>query len=132
MDPALAPDLRVEGGGEETTLSDRDGTTRSGEGRGGCVGASRASGSRPREDLDTLLEGFPTSFFLLIFGITDANKIDYILLSPDLYDRVRSTGVHRAGMWPGSRPRRWDSYPEVRKPRDAASDHAALWVDLDI
>ncbi|MEQ9334559.1 endonuclease/exonuclease/phosphatase family protein [Thalassobaculum sp.] len=72
--------------------------------------------------------GYPGTYGLC----NAANKIDYILLSPDLYGRVRNTGVHRTGMWPGSRPRRWDSYPEVRKPRDAASDHAALWVDLDI
>lgn len=67
------------------------------------------------------------------YGLCNAaNKIDYILLSPSLFERVRAGGVWRKGMWPGSRPRRWDVYEEVRRPQEAASDHAALWVDLDI
>lgn len=67
------------------------------------------------------------------YGLCNAsNKIDYILLSPPLRDRMRAGGVHREGMWPGSRPKRWEVYPEVRRPRDAASDHAAIWVDLDV
>ena len=72
--------------------------------------------------------GYPGTYGLC----NAANKIDYVLLSPDLFGRVRSAGVHRADMWPGSRPRRWDAYPEVRNARDAASDHAAVWADLDV
>jgi hypothetical protein len=30
------------------------------------------------------------------------------------------------------RPKRWETYPELTKPEQAASDHAAVWVDLDI
>jgi hypothetical protein len=33
-------------------------------------------------------------------------------------------------MWPGSRPRRWECYPELTRPEDAGSDHAAVWVDV--
>jgi endonuclease/exonuclease/phosphatase family metal-dependent hydrolase len=61
---------------------------------------------------------------------TAANKIDYLLLSPDLFDAVEAAGVFRTGMWPGTRPRKWDCYAEVTRPEEAASDHAALWVDL--
>ncbi|MFN4208442.1 MAG: endonuclease/exonuclease/phosphatase family protein [Agrobacterium albertimagni] len=60
------------------------------------------------------------------------NKIDYLLLSPKLIDKVEKGGVIRTGMWPGSRPKRWDTYDELKRPQDAASDHAALWVDLDM
>lgn len=60
-----------------------------------------------------------------------SNKIDYILLSPALFAKVRSGGVFRKGMWPGVRPRKWESYAELTRPEDAGSDHAALWVDLD-
>ncbi|WP_241488641.1 endonuclease/exonuclease/phosphatase family protein [Sphingomonas sanguinis] len=60
------------------------------------------------------------------------NKIDYILLSPALFDKVKAGGVWRKGMWPGVRPAKWESYEEVARPEDAGSDHAALWVDLDI
>lgn len=63
---------------------------------------------------------------------TAANKIDYLLLSPALMERVTKGGVLRKGMWPGVRPKKWDVYPELKEKRDAASDHAAIWVDVDI
>jgi len=61
-----------------------------------------------------------------------STKLDYILLSPALTSRVQAAGVFRKGMWPGVRPVRWETFPEVAAPKNAASDHAALWVDLDI
>lgn len=73
--------------------------------------------------------GYPGTFGLC----NAADKIDHLLLSPVLYERVTAGGVMRLGMWPGSRPRaRWETFPEVEKPGDAASDHAAIWVDLDV
>lgn len=30
------------------------------------------------------------------------------------------------------RPKLWSIYPEITAPRHAASDHAAVWVDLDL
>lgn len=72
--------------------------------------------------------GFPGTY-----GACDAkNKIDYLLLSPELFARVTKGGVLRKGMWPGVRPKKWDVYAEVKEKSDAASDHAAVWVDLDI
>lgn len=59
------------------------------------------------------------------------DKIDYLLLSPDLFAKVKAGGVNRRGMWPGKRPK-WQAFPEVQRPEDAASDHAAVWVDLDL
>lgn len=61
-----------------------------------------------------------------------SNKLDYILLSPALWDKVQAGGVIRKGMWPGVRPVKWEAYPEMTAPEHAGSDHAALWVDLDI
>jgi endonuclease/exonuclease/phosphatase family metal-dependent hydrolase len=72
--------------------------------------------------------GFPGTFAL---GNAD-NKIDYILLSPALFVKVLSGGVFRKGVWPGSRPRRWEPFAELTKPSEAASDHAAVWADIDI
>ncbi|WP_439532518.1 endonuclease/exonuclease/phosphatase family protein [Polymorphobacter sp.] len=67
------------------------------------------------------------------YGLCNAvNKIDYLLLSPALFDRVQTGGVFRKGMWPGSRPKRWDAYAEVGRPADAGSDHAAVWAEIDI
>ncbi|MEC5385279.1 endonuclease/exonuclease/phosphatase family protein [Uliginosibacterium sp. H3] len=72
--------------------------------------------------------GFPGTFG----SCTAANKIDYLLLSPELFEKVTAGGVLRKGLWPGVRPKRWDVFAEVTKPVEAASDHAAVWVDLDI
>lgn len=72
--------------------------------------------------------GYPGTYGLCNAG----NKIDYILLSPKLYQRVQAGGVMRQGMWPGSRPKRWDTYEDLDDPKNAASDHAALWVDLGL
>lgn len=72
--------------------------------------------------------GFPGTFGLGNAG----NKIDYLFLSPKLFDKVERGGVFRKGAWPGSRPKRWETYPELTEPKHAASDHAAIWVDLHI
>lgn len=60
------------------------------------------------------------------------NKIDYILLSPSLFEKVTAGGAFRKGMWPGARAKRWEAYPELARKEDAASDHAAVWADIDI
>jgi endonuclease/exonuclease/phosphatase family metal-dependent hydrolase len=70
-------------------------------------------------------------------GSTAGNKIDYILLSPALAARLTGSGVFRMGMWPGVRPPRWETYAEIDPrqgglERHAASDHAALFADLDL
>lgn len=72
--------------------------------------------------------GFPGTYGLCNAG----NKIDYILLSPALFERVQTGGMMRQGMWPGSRPKRWETYDDLLDPKNAASDHAALWVDLNL
>lgn len=63
---------------------------------------------------------------------TARNKIDYLLLSPSLFGKVSAGGVFRKGMWPGKRPKKWDVFESLELPVHAASDHAAIWVDLDI
>ena len=61
----------------------------------------------------------------------DNEKIDYILLSPALFGRVTSAGLFRKGAWPGSRPQRWEVYEQLTKEVHAASDHHAIWVNID-
>jgi len=63
---------------------------------------------------------------------TAGNKIDYILLSPALFANVRSAGVERRGVWGGKNGTLFPHYPEVTKVAEAASDHAALWADIDL
>lgn len=59
-------------------------------------------------------------------------KLDYTLLSSDLDVRVTAAGVERRGMWGGKNGNLWPHFPEVGSADEAASDHAALWVDLDL
>ncbi|SOC56597.1 endonuclease/exonuclease/phosphatase family protein [Ornithinimicrobium cerasi] len=58
------------------------------------------------------------------------NKIDYILCSPALHAAITASGVHRRGVWTASG--RWEMYPTLTRELDAASDHHALWVDVDL
>lgn len=62
----------------------------------------------------------------------DNQKIDYLLLSPALFDKVRASGLFRKGAWPGSRPVRWEVYPELTRKVHVASDHHVIWADIDI
>ncbi|QFT59006.1 Endonuclease/Exonuclease/phosphatase family protein [Sulfitobacter sp. THAF37] len=67
------------------------------------------------------------------FGLgNDDDKIDYLLLSPALFDRMTGGGLYRKGAWPGSRPPRWEVYPELTAPHHAASDHHLIWADIDL
>lgn len=59
-------------------------------------------------------------------------KLDYIMLSPDLYAKVKAAGVERRGIWGGVNGTLWPHFAEVSNSDEAASDHAALWVDLDM
>jgi endonuclease/exonuclease/phosphatase family metal-dependent hydrolase len=72
--------------------------------------------------------GFPGTYG----SSTANNKIDYLLLSPALFATVERGGVWRKGMWPGVRPRKWECYEEITREQEAASDHAAIWVDLRV
>lgn len=63
---------------------------------------------------------------------TASGKYDYILLSPALYAIVSAAGVERRGMWGGVNGTLWPHFDEVSKAEQAASDHAALWLDLAV
>ncbi len=63
---------------------------------------------------------------------TKANKIDYVLLSPTLFGRVSGGGVFRKGVWGGKNGTLWPIYDTMTKTAHAASDHAALWADIDV
>jgi len=67
------------------------------------------------------------------FGLgNDNKKIDYLLLSPALFAKVQKGGIFRKGAWPGSQPKRWQIYPEIERKLHTASDHHAIWVDIDL
>jgi endonuclease/exonuclease/phosphatase family metal-dependent hydrolase len=59
-------------------------------------------------------------------------KIDYLLLSPALAAKATASGVIRTGMRPNKGAPPWPIYPTLTRQVEAASDHAALWVDVAI
>ena len=67
---------------------------------------------------------------------TMRNRLDYILMSPALAATVTDGGVFRKGLWGAPTnvkpPKLWTTYPEITAPKHAASDHAAIWVDIDL
>jgi endonuclease/exonuclease/phosphatase family metal-dependent hydrolase len=66
------------------------------------------------------------------FGLgNDNDKIDFLMLSPALFDRVTAAGLFRKGAWPGSRPKRWEVFDELRSKVHVASDHHVIWAEVE-
>ncbi|MBV1694088.1 MAG: endonuclease/exonuclease/phosphatase family protein [Hyphomicrobiales bacterium] len=63
---------------------------------------------------------------------TAANRLDYILLSPALFARMRSGGIWRKGVWGGKNGMLWPVYREMTASPHAASDHACVWCEIDV
>jgi hypothetical protein len=49
-----------------------------------------------------------------------------------LFAKARKGGIFRTGVWGGKNGDMWSHYPEMKKASDAASDHAAIWADIDV
>lgn len=63
----------------------------------------------------------------------EKEKFDYVLLSPALFARVTGGGVWRKGVWGENvGPPPWEIYPTITAPVHAASDHAAIYADVDL
>ncbi len=62
---------------------------------------------------------------------TKSGKIDYILLSPALAGRVTAGGIERRGVWGGKHGTLFPHLDEITQPIEAASGHAAVWVDFE-
>ena len=62
------------------------------------------------------------------------NRIDYILLSQSLASVCTGGGVFRRGLWGGrkTRPTAWETYTDMTNTAHGASDHAAVFVNLNI
>jgi len=65
-------------------------------------------------------------------GGNEKDKIDYVLLSPDLHAKAVGGGVFRKGVFRGERTRdKWPIYETLNDGVHAASDHAAIYADID-
>ncbi len=62
------------------------------------------------------------------------NRFDYILISQSLRLHFTGGGVFRKGLWGSrvTRPTAWGTYPDMTKSSQQASDHAAVFVELNI
>lgn len=62
------------------------------------------------------------------------NRLDYILLSRDLVPAFTGGQVFRKGLWGSrkTRPTAWETYDDLTAGEHQASDHAALFVDLNL
>jgi endonuclease/exonuclease/phosphatase family metal-dependent hydrolase len=61
------------------------------------------------------------------------NQIDYLLLSKPLRQGLQAVGIERRGIHhPTGFGGKYPSFPEVTSDTDAASDHGAVWVDVEI
>lgn len=63
---------------------------------------------------------------------TASAKLDYILMSPKLSAKVIKGNIERRGVWGGKHGTLFPHLPTMLTAKDAASDHAALWVELNI
>ncbi|MEW6267249.1 MAG: endonuclease/exonuclease/phosphatase family protein [Thermodesulfobacteriota bacterium] len=62
------------------------------------------------------------------------NRLDYILISKSLKPCFAGGGVFRKGLWGSrlTRPTAWETYSDIEDSSEQASDHAAIFVDLNI
>jgi endonuclease/exonuclease/phosphatase family metal-dependent hydrolase len=62
------------------------------------------------------------------------NRLDYIFVSQSLQPFFTGGGVFRRGLWGSrkTRPTNWQTYPEMTESVEQASDHAAIFIDLDL
>lgn len=61
-----------------------------------------------------------------------SSKFDYILMSPKLSGKVINGRIERRGVWGGKNGTLFPHLDTIKTKSDAASDHAALEVELDI
>lgn len=62
------------------------------------------------------------------------NRLDYVFLSLSLLPSYQGGGLFRTGLWGSriTRPDAWATYPEMTSSSHQASDHAAIYVDLEV
>lgn len=61
-------------------------------------------------------------------------RFDYILISKSLKPHFNSGSIFRKELWGTriTRPDKWPIYQDMTKSTEQASDHAAVYIDLDI
>tara|TARA_R110000823_G_scaffold74950_3_gene171494 strand:+ start:3256 stop:4305 length:1050 start_codon:yes stop_codon:yes gene_type:complete len=78
-------------------------------------------------------KGKDASYFRLgayRMGVNIKQK-DYLLLSPEFFDKTKVGGLNRKAIWPLKKPM-WSVYSTVQNKSQEASGHPALWADIKI
>ena len=62
------------------------------------------------------------------------NRLDYIFISESLENAFHAGGIWRMGLWGTriTRPDNWVTYQDMTRSDEQASDHAAVFIDLDL
>lgn len=79
-------------------------------------------------DLD---EGKDAGYFSLgayKMGVNLKQK-DYLLSSPEIFSRIKRSGLNRKGVWPAKKGQ-WTCYETLHGQVHQASSHPALWMEL--
>lgn len=63
---------------------------------------------------------------------TKGEKFDYIMLSPAMFAEVTGGAVFRKGVWGGTNGTLFPHYDTITKAVEAASDHAAIYADVNV
>ncbi|MCI4657856.1 endonuclease/exonuclease/phosphatase family protein [Cryobacterium zhongshanensis] len=63
---------------------------------------------------------------------TKSGEIDYVLLSPALFQRVTGGGIFRKGAWGGVNGDLFEHYATMKNAAQAGSDHAAIYADVNL
>lgn len=63
---------------------------------------------------------------------TKRQKIDYVLLSPALFSKVVGGAIFRLGVWGGANGTLFPHYPTITRKVEQASDHAAIYADINL
>lgn len=79
-------------------------------------------------DLD---EGRDADYFSLgayRMGVNLKQK-DYLLSSPEIFSRIKRSGLNRKGIWPAKKGQ-WSFYDTIHGQAHQASSHPAIWMEL--
>jgi exonuclease III len=64
------------------------------------------------------------------------DRLDYILVSPELANRITAGGINRSGVWGNPKnknpPSQWTAFSPITAAVHAASSHAAVWIEFDL
>ena len=56
---------------------------------------------------------------------------DHLLLSPEMFRRVKNSGLNRRAVWPAIASQ-WPVYDTIKNEKEAASEHPVVWGEIEI